>query len=174
MVWLNVKWDLGFFFFKCPPGPVALLTCDKRNSDSSTVFSPVNETGFSWGGYERKIRQIKELFFFSLSHKTPAECERLLNYAAWEFSAVCETVLRRVNQTNKQSRVTKQKTAGGNNTERSDFIFLLRHRKRPESCQEEEGPLSCGSDSLKMFVSPSNTKAKVWPFLETRDLGLVE
>lgn len=82
-------------------------------------------------------------------HKTPAKCEQLLIYAAWEFSAVCETVLRRVNLTNKQFRVTKQKSAGGNNTERSDFIFLLRHRKLPESCQEEEGPLSCGSDSLK-------------------------
>lgn len=85
---------------------------------------------------------------------------------------MCETVLRRINLTNKQFRVTKQKTAGGNNTERSDFIFLLRHRKLPESCQEEEGPLSCGSDSLKWFVSLSHTKAKVWLFLETRDLWL--
>lgn len=87
--------------------------------------------------------------FFFLSHKTPAECDRLLIYAAWEFSAVCETAQRRVDLTNKRFRVTKQKTAGGNNTERSDFIFLLRHRKLPESCQEGEGPLSCGSDSPK-------------------------
>ncbi len=36
-------------------------------------------------------------------------------------------------------------------SEKSDFLhFLLRHRKLPESCQEQEGPSSSGSDSLKL------------------------
>lgn len=45
-------------------------------------------------------------------------------------------------------------------TKKSDFSrFLLRHRKLPESCQEQEGLISSGSDSPEL-VSLSFTTAK--------------
>lgn len=106
-------------------------SASSRTLTSVPWFSPANQTGFSLRRrLRREIRAIKKRFL-----PAPAECEWLLQYGS--CSAVCETVLSRVNLTNANSE-EQNKTLPVEITH-SDFIFLLRHRKLPESCQEEEG-----------------------------------
>ena len=55
-------------------------------------------------------------------------------------------------------------------TKKSDFShFLLRHRKLPESCQEQEGLISSGSDSPEhvtlSFTHNSQRKVHKWHYI---------
>lgn len=109
-----------------PPGPLAL--CGAELWLQFRVLPPANQTGScsegdNDGKFGRKWNNAEEERFLPAL----AECQWLLSSAAWELFCCMWNSLEQSQSDKRQYRVTKQKTPGGNNTQRSDFTFLLRH-----------------------------------------------